>query len=119
MSEKKQLNEEQLEKVTGGRDAGHYLPAGHGGHIGLYEAGAYIGSQVYIVNDDDREIYYWGELVDSYEREAHSFGGIYTVTERTHKVKISGCNNYSEVNQYYVGQTREFDGDDWSLFLMH
>jgi len=115
MSEKKLLNDEELDKVTGGGWAekmSKYLPNTHGEHIGMYAASSFLGQDVYAVYDHDREEYFWGTLEDSYE----DLCGIGTL--RMHKIKIIGVNNY-KYNDYKgkEGQTVSIKGDNFTLFL--
>lgn len=113
MSDKKILNEEELEEVSGGKDMDAYLPANHGRHIGKYEAEGYIGQKVYVVRDIDRECYYWGTLVNSFEDKK------LFCTERMHDIKVEGCNNYFSTCKSFVGHKTSFSGDLWTLFLMN
>jgi len=107
MSEKKELNQEQLEKVSGGMDEwgekmSKYLPSSHGDHIGKDYAKYYIGQDFYVVNDSDREEYYWGTLTD------HKNGN--------HYIYVVGHNNYWACKQdtHYTGC---FQGSSYTLFL--
>jgi len=110
MSDKKELNQEQLEKVSGGKDMAKYLPSDHGIHIGMYAAEGHIGEDVYVVDDSNREIFCWGTLLDSYEEDV--WGG----SQRRHKVYVKGTNDYF-FNHWDVGDTINPRGDGVTLFL--
>jgi len=119
MVEKKELSDEELESVNGGcggdnEDWGtkmsKYLPSDHGKHIGKYEAEGYINQDVYVVRDDDRECYYWGTLLRSWEES--DIG----CTRRMHEIYIKGSNNYFFCT-FPKNTNQEFGGDDNTLFL--
>jgi len=109
MSEKKELNGEQLEKVNGGgwaEDMSIDLPSTHGAHINQYEAENHKGEKVYLVADNNPYCWLSGTLKDSYEG-AH---------DRYHKIEIDDLHGHFK-NQYTKGQTVTFTGDCNTLFL--
>ena len=112
MSEKKELSLEELEKVTGGKDMDKHLPSNHGRHISMYEAEGHIGEKVYAVRDMDRNDFFWGTLLDSYEEP--TMGG----TERAHKILIEGVNDYF-FNEFKgsIGCNVKIYGYRYTLFL--
>jgi len=111
MKEKKIIKEDELEEVNGGKDMDKYLPKDHGRHIGKYEAEGYIGQKVYAVADIDREAYFWGTLLKSWE-EPMPFG----TSLRKHLIHVDGKNDYSFCF-IHVGVDEQIMGDKYTLFL--
>jgi len=66
MSDKdaKRIDDKLLGKVSGGVNRAKYLPNDYGERIYKDKAKDYIGQNVYIVQDADRENYAWGILQD-------------------------------------------------------
>jgi len=110
MSEKKELNQEQLEKVSGGSwgdEMSVHLPSTHGIHISQYEAENHKNEKVYAVMDAQPYNWLAGTLKDSYEGTHH----------RYHVIEIDelhgGLMNYG----YKIGHTETFEGGCVTLFL--
>jgi len=112
MSEKKELNNEQLEKVTGGKSwaeqMSEYLPSNHGVHINQYEAENHKNEKVYAVRDGNPYNWFFGTLIDSYEGSHDRFHVIYV--EDMH-------GNYLFMHEYSIGQTLTLKGNCHTLFL--
>jgi len=108
MLNKKQLNDEVLEKVTGGDDWGDekskYLPSTHGIHVGMDFAKDVLNRDVYIVRDLDREDFYWGTLtsVDDY--------GYITL-------HVKGCNDYIRCDKSCINTYKSFKKYYYTMFL--
>jgi len=109
MLEKKELNKEQLEKVTGGSwgdEQSEYLPSTHGVHISQYEAENHKGKKVYAVSDAQSINWISGILKDSYEG-THN---------RYHVIEIDETHGLY-THMYSKGQIEEFKGGCVTLFL--
>ena len=110
MNEKefKELNEDELEKVSGGsteEDASEELICSNwtfSGFIIKY-AESHIGEKLYLVSHSGKE-YYYGTLIDSFEAE-YTFS-----TERT---QVMMC---EERNGTQHGGVVEVSGDDYWLY---
>lgn len=100
------LIDSELEKVTGGNDLGKTATVGKrhfSNRVDMY-AGT-IGESYYIVDDDEDE-YFYGVLMDTWEAP-QIFG-----TERTHVFRCT------EHNGSACSITREFSGDDYTLYTV-
>jgi len=109
MSNKKELNQEQLEKVTGGSwgdERAEYLPSTHGIHISQYEAENHKGEKVYAVRDNNATSWLSGILKDSYEG-SH---------DRYHVIEVDELHG-KLVNKYHKGVIATIKGDCNTLFL--
>jgi len=110
---KKELNQEQLDKVSGGYDEwdvehSQYLPANHGRHIGKDEARNFVGSDIYVVDDARPWLYCWGTLTSS--------NGSY------HSVTIKGksdskYDSWFEETTVEAGDNHSFRGSVHTLYL--
>jgi len=70
MPDNKQINLEQLETVTGGKDdwgeyKSRYLPEGHGVHICKEDVKNHIEEKVYVVFDSNEEMWVLGIVKQS------------------------------------------------------
>lgn len=101
---KKSLSDDELEQVTGGNELGATTTIGSAvfeGRVGMYSGR--IGNNYYIVSDDKDEWFY-GQLVDTYELE-------YTFhTIRTHVFRVTMHNGTS------CNGVKEFCGDDYTMY---
>lgn len=101
---KKCLNDDELEQVTGGNELGNTASVGSVtffGRVGMYSG--QLGNSYYIVSDDKDEWFY-GQLVDTYELE-------YTFhTIRTHVFRVTMHNGTS------CNGVKEFCGDDYTMY---
>ena len=108
MTEKKELKDKQLEKVSGGsteENAPETVPYGNGffnGFISKY-AESHIGELLYLVSHDGKN-YYYGTLTDSFEAETTFY------TERT---QVMSC---VEHNDKKLSGVVEVSGDDYWLY---
>ena len=99
-----ELNEEELDRVSGGNALGSTAAIGSTafmGRVDMYQGK--LGQSYYIV-DDDRSEWFYGQLVDTYELE-------YTFhTVRTHVFRVSQHNGVS------CSGVKEFCGDDYTMY---
>ena len=98
------LNDDELEKVTGGDELENIVLIGSTaftGRVKMYDG--QLGQNYYLV-DDDKDEWFYGQLVDTYELE-YAF---YTV--RTHVFRVTQHNGIS------CSGVKEFCGDDYSMY---
>ena len=101
---KEMLNDDELDQVTGGNELGSNVTVGSAtflNRVDMYQGK--LGQYYYIV-DDDKDEWFYGQLVDTYELE-------YTFhTIRTHVFRVSVHNGTSCFG------VKEFCGDDYTMY---
>ena len=101
---KNMLNDDELDRVTGGNELGDTVTVGSAtflGRVDMYRG--QLGQYYYIV-DDDKSEWFYGQLVDTYELE-------YTFhTIRTHVLRVTLHNGIS------CSGVKEFCGDDYTMY---
>lgn len=110
MSEKKELNQEQLEEVSGGSDNGIINPnyPGFYGYVNMYSLTK--GNEYYFVKGDYNNVKWFRAFVnDTYEHYAF-FGIGYSV--RYHDVRVTEAGNSSNS----VGDEIAIVGDDYAAY---
>jgi len=111
MSEKKELNQEQLEKVTGGSwgdEMSEHLPSTHGPHIGMDYVKNYVGQKIYVVKDSNNRLFAWGTLVSS---GTDRIGTLY------HEITIEDMSS-GELG-FIKGNTEKIPADSYTVFLFN
>ena len=108
----KELTNEDLNKVSGGVGKGGASTRTIGsitftGHIGKYNA---VAGQKYYLTFDDRDEWYYGEMIKSWEKKEL---GVLLGTVRTHKLRLI-LNNGANVEAYNIN--RDFSGDYTTLY---
>lgn len=117
MTNKKELNEQELNEITGGHQENtSYIKGKVGAHIGQHDAPNYIGRRVYVIDDDDPIDYAAGTLVNSYMDTSGCSD------ERKHVIDIDHINFWGSLfddtdNCVHTLGMHTFSGDDVTLYL--
>jgi len=111
MSEKKELNNEELEKVNGGSwgdEMSEHLPSTHGAHIGMNYVKNHIGEKVYVVLDSNNTLFAWGTVFDS---------RLNTLGVLCHEITIEDMS--SPAIGFIKGNTEILPANSYTVFLFN
>lgn len=117
MTDKKQLNNNELEQVSGGTYEEYinvvYNTFPHGPLIDKYDVGLYKGKKV-ILNDHNRGlVWVMGIVIDSYERT------VGCGTERTQVVNVTNASGIAHNMGATIGKEYKVCGDYYDCYELY